>query len=76
MSAYAISLGHRRILAFNRAPMPENGTAGGWRPFVWTRDLTDAEKFASEAAAALYGRGAVKHDAWTVICLFDDGDCA
>lgn len=77
MSAYVIMFAGRRMLGWNRHSIPPENFLGGWRPHVWTASLLDAEKFGSETAAALYGRGALQHDEWRVVHIpGDPGDCA
>lgn len=47
----------RRYLKVNELPPVPMADAIGWRPFVWTKRLDHAEKFASEAAAEMFLRG-------------------
>lgn len=65
MIVYVIVLCGGRMLAWNGMP-PDAGLSGGWRPFVWTPHLHEAEQFYSESAAKLYARGSLKHDQWRV----------
>ena len=67
MSVYVVRLTRGLMLGWNRHPVPPEGTAKGWRPYVWTRDLTDAEKFASRGAAAEFAGAAMPHDHWSVL---------
>lgn len=65
MIIFVIVLAGGRMLGWNGSPPPE-GFSGGWRPYVWTPRLDEAEQFFSETAAELYARGALKHDDWRV----------
>lgn len=75
--AYVIVFAKGRMLGWNNAAIPPEICAGGYRPYVWTNQLIDAEKFGSEAAAALFGRGAIPHEEWSVVPVsMNQADCA
>ena len=53
-----------RYLAHARSEgLPENG----WRPFVWTKDISLAEKFNCEQSARSYAAAALRHEKFQVV---------
>lgn len=53
----------------NRPHTVPNSEPKGWRPYVWTRNVADAEKFKDAAHAMLWGRNVLPHDNWKVVSL-------
>lgn len=69
MSLYVIMFARGRMLGWNRSPVPPEGTNKGWRPYVWTPNLADAEKFTTREAALEFGARVIPHDRWHTVLM-------
>ncbi|MBX9719289.1 MAG: hypothetical protein K2Y56_11570 [Methylobacterium sp.] len=65
-NAYVVRFGAGKA----RRYLAQASTAGdlrqGWRPFVWTKDISRAEKFSSSGSARSYALDTLGHALWDV----------
>lgn len=64
------------MLAMNSHEWPAEGQKLGYRPYVWTRNLERAEKFASRDAAQTWANCFLPHDNYEIRELLSEKSIA